>query len=311
MKKNSLIQRVRARAPAYWPLMREEPFWAVMFVFSRINAARRLERLISSANYKKPKDVTGSVFEGLDLQKVVSTLIDDGVYQGLALPANIVQEIKAFADINPVFTKDAPTKGFLPRDYQEENKGRERDILAAFYFEGAEKCPAIMSLREDPSLRSVASAYLGQPAILIRTRLWWSFPAERVTDVDFHLAAQNRFHFDIDGWRTLKFFFYLTPTTERTGAHQYIRASHRRRKLQHQFTAFTGRPTPQLESFYPPDQFITVTGGEGFGFAEDPFVFHTGSVCRDQPRLMLEIGFGVSAANPAYKKPDFIYGRLG
>jgi hypothetical protein len=26
---------------------------------------------------------------------------------------------------------------------------------------------------------------------------------------------------------------------------------------------------------------------------------------------MLEIGFGVSAANPAYKKPDFIYGRLG
>jgi hypothetical protein len=309
--KTSLIQRVRARAPAYWPLMREEPFWAVMFVFSRINAARRLERLISSAGHKTPKGVTNSVFEGLDLQDAVSTLIDEGVFQGLRLPAGIVQEMTAFAEVNPVFTKDAPKKGFLARNFREENKERERDILAAFYFEGAEKCPAIMKLREDPSLHSIASAYLGQPAILIRTRLWWSFPAERVTDVDFHLAAQNRFHFDIDGWRTLKFFFYLTPSDERTGAHQYIRASHRHRKLKHQFTAFTGRPTPQLESFYAPDQFLTITGDAGFGFAEDPFVFHTGTVCRDRPRLMLEIGFGVSAANPAYKNPDFIYGRLG
>jgi hypothetical protein len=126
-----------------------------------------------------------------------------------------------------------------------------------------------------------------------------------------HLAAQNRFHFDIDGWRTLKFFFYLTPTDAGAGPHQFIRGSHRRRKLLHQFTAFTGRPTGQLENFYSPDKFVTITGGAGFGFAEDPFVFHTGTLCRDQPRLMLEIGFGVSAANPAYQNPDFIYGKLG
>src|SRR5580692_11068357 len=97
--KTSLIQRVRARAPAYWPLMREEPFWAVMFVFSRINAARRLERLISSAGHKAPKEVTNSVFEGVDFQKVVSTLIDEGVYQGLTLPDSIVREVNAFAQV--------------------------------------------------------------------------------------------------------------------------------------------------------------------------------------------------------------------
>ena len=153
-----------------------------------------------------------------------------------------------------------------------------------------------MSRHHEPSRRSESSQH--------RHRLPWptrhldpNAPVvefsrrDVVTDVDFHLAAQNRFHFDIDGWRTLKFFFYLTPTDLRTGAHQYIRASHRRRKLQHQFTAFTGRPTPQLESFYTADDFLTIAGGAGFGFlAEDPFVFHTGTVCRDRPRLMLEIG---------------------
>ena len=218
--KASLIQRVRARAPAYWPLMREQPMWAVMFTFSRINAARRLERLISSAGYKTPKEVTDSVFTHVDPEKVVSTLIEEGVYQGLKLPDDIVREITAFAEVHPIFAKDAPDKGFLPRDYREANKDRERDVLAAYYFEGAEKCPVIMKLREDPALRSIAGAYLGQPSILIRTRLWWSFPAERVTDGDLHLAAQNRFHFDIDGWRTLKFFFYLTPTDEGAGPHK-------------------------------------------------------------------------------------------
>jgi len=102
--------------------------------------------------------------------------------------------------VNPVFTKDAPTKGFLPGEISETNAERPRDVLAAYYFESAQNCPAVLKLREDPALRSIASAYLGQPALLIRTRLWWSFPAERVSDGDLHLAAQNHFHFDIDGW---------------------------------------------------------------------------------------------------------------
>jgi hypothetical protein len=311
MQKASLLDRVRARAPAYWPLMKEEPLWAVMFAFSRINAARRLERVISSADYKKPAEIDNTVFAGIDAEKIVQTLISDGVYLGLQLPISIVKEIREFAETHPVFTKDAPEKGFLPGDYQKESASRDRDILAAYYFQTAEQCPAIMKLRDDQAFYSIASAYLGQPAILMRTRMWWSFPAKRISDGDLHLAAQERFHFDIDGWRTLKFFFYLTPTDEAAGAHQYIRASHRRRKLKHQFTPTTGRPTPQLQDFYQPEEFITITGDEGYGFAEDPFVFHTGTLCRSRPRLMLEIGFGVSAANPAYKKPDFIYGRLG
>ena len=114
MQTASLFDRVRARAPAYWPLMREEPLWAVMFAFSRINAARRIERFISSAEYKKPREVSNTVFSGLDLKKVVSTLIDEGVYLGLQLPDSIVREVREFADTHPVFTKDAPKEGFLP-----------------------------------------------------------------------------------------------------------------------------------------------------------------------------------------------------
>src|SRR4051812_44056962 len=99
MQKASLFERIKARAPAYWPLMREQPAWAVMFLFSRVNAARHLERMISSAEPKPPQPVEGSVFADLDLEAAVDSLKDEGVFRGLKLPASIVEEIKAFAAV--------------------------------------------------------------------------------------------------------------------------------------------------------------------------------------------------------------------
>src|SRR5438552_2957478 len=159
MQKASLLDRVRARAPAYWPLMREQPLWAVMFLFSRINAARHLERMVSSAQPRSPQRVEGSSFEGLNLAAVVDALIDEGVFRGFTLPDPVVEEINAFAAVNRVYTKDAPTRGFLPGDFRQTNAQRERDVLAAYYFESAQNCSAILKLREDPALRSIASAY--------------------------------------------------------------------------------------------------------------------------------------------------------
>src|SRR5437762_1133319 len=97
MQKASLFERIKARAPAYWPLMREQPLWAVMFLFSRINAARHLERMVSSAQPKAPQPVEGSIFAGVDLSEVVDALIDEGVFRGFTLPDAVVEEIVAFA----------------------------------------------------------------------------------------------------------------------------------------------------------------------------------------------------------------------
>jgi len=67
-----------------------------------------------------------------------------------------------------------------------------------------------------------------------------------------------------------------------------------------------GRPTAELERIYGKERFLTIIGDAGDAFAEDPYVFHTGSLCRDKPRLILEIEFGGAPALPIYH-----YGRLG
>jgi hypothetical protein len=49
---------------------------------------------------------------------------------------------------------------------------------------------------------------------------------------------------------------------------------------------------------------VTITGRAGTGFAEDPFIFHAGSLCRGRPRLVLELEFDADlAAEDHYGRP--------
>jgi hypothetical protein len=277
-----------------------------MFLFARTLVGRRIERWLNRAAYRAPAPAPDSILSEVDLPPVVADLIRDGVHLGLRLPRHLVREIRAFADATPCFARDNQATGFLHGAVAEVNRLRERDVVAAYYFESVERSPAIIGLAADQGIRSIAAAYLGHDPVLIRIRLWWSFPAERISDADLHAAAQDKYHFDLNAWRSLKFFFYLTATNEDGGPHRCIMGSHRRRSLQHQLTLTVGCDEEELRAFYGADRFLTITGEQGAGFTEDPFLFHTGSLCRKQPRLILELEYGPTSVTPSYR-----YGRLG
>jgi hypothetical protein len=304
--KASVFHRILARAPTYWRYLREDPSWIMMFLFARTLPGRQIERWIKGAGYRHPNPASSSLLPDVDAEDVVDGLIRDGMSLGLRLPAHAVQDICDFAQSTPCFSRDRQDHGFFPKDLAQANRERGRDIITGYYFEAVEKSATIMQLSRDAVLINIARAYIGCEPVHIRTRLWWSFPAANVTDADLHAVAQDKFHFDMNGWRTLKFFFYLTPTTERSGAHRCIIGSHAHRPLRHQLTLTLGRETKELEIYYPKDRFLTITGDAGTGFAEDPFLFHTGSLCEDKPRLILELEYAASVASPSYR-----YGRLG
>jgi hypothetical protein len=50
----------------------------------------------------------------------------------------------------------------------------------------------------------------------------------------------------------------------------------------------------RILSYYGKDRLVHVCGPAGFGFAEDPFGYHMGTVAKDRPRLMLDVEFGIS-----------------
>lgn len=287
------LRRIVARMPTYLADLRENPTWIAMFLLARTMPARRAHWRF--ARPARPATPGGpSMFGDVASADAVEALRSSGLFARLALPPAIHQGVARFACETPCFGNFDRQVEFLPGDHAGAEMRFDRAILSGHYFERILQCEEALAMQRDPLLLDIARRYLGGEARLITTRLWWSFPTTAASDADKRLASQDRYHFDLDDWRMLKFFFYMLPVDDGTGPHIYVRGSHNRRALRHQMTLFVGHSAEDVLGVYGADKAVTLTGPAGFGFVEDPFGFHMGTVAKHTPRLTMEIGFGVS-----------------
>jgi hypothetical protein len=285
--------RIAARLPIYAANIRDNPQWLAMFAFGRFLPVR--QALWRLARESAPCDCSESMFPGGNMPAAVKELRTEGLFAGLQMPEPICGDILRFAQSTPCFANLSRRVEFLPSAHEDVVSRLGRPVLTGHYFDRVEDCAAIAVIRGDPLLHAVAAGYLGHKARVISTRLWWSFPTSDASDADLNLASQEKLHFDLDDWRALKFFFYLTPVDHDGGPHVYVRRTHNRRLARHQWTLVVGHPNEEVLDAYGLGNKTTVLGGIGHGFAVDPFGFHMGTVVRNSPRLMLEVGFGVSS----------------
>ena len=284
-------RRIASRLPTYLADAVENPSWLLMFALGRFTPIRRVYR---RRHPRARLAVHGdTLFQGIDLRETLARLEDDGLAPNFALPKPVVDEVHDFTKRTPCFGNFDRRMAFYPDDHATAEARYARPLLTGQYFDSVERCDAVTRIRRDPALQAVASAYLGPQAKPSATRLWWSFPT-RPHESDLHLASQDRFHFDLDDWQTLKFFFYLTAVDQSAGPHVFMRGSHRAHALRHQLTLLVGHPIAAVVTAYGADNLAVITGDRGFSFAEDPFGFHMGISPRRAARLMLEVAFGVS-----------------
>jgi hypothetical protein len=303
------FRRIATRIPTYFADAIDNPEWLVMFALGRVLPVRQVYRHFHPAAAATAA-IDRSLFGAPAVDEILRAVRTDGIFRGLALPQSIVGEILAFARDTPCFGNMDRRLEFRAAAHAEAEGHHGLPLLTGHYFNRIERCGAITAVSRDPLLQAVASGYLGAGARLAATRLWWSFPT-RPREEDLHLASQNRFHFDLDDWQTLKFFFYLTPVDTHAGPHVYVRSSHRRRRWKHQLTLLVGHPNEEVVAAYGATNVLPLTGPAGFGFAEDPFGFHMGTAPERTPRLMMEVAFGVSAASRRrfYGEPVIAPGR--
>ncbi|MBP1843588.1 hypothetical protein J2046_001844 [Rhizobium petrolearium] len=285
------LRRITARIPTYLTDVRENPAWLPMFLLARTMPFRRAHWLTA----KPVRTVTPglSMFGDLDARTIAADLKSAGIFAGLALPDDIHREIARFGRETPCFGNFERKLEFLAGEHAEAERRFGRPILSGHHFERVLQCEAAVAVQQDPLLIDVARHYLGGEAKLITTRIWWSFPTKAATDADLSRAS-FKYHFDLDDWRMLKFFFYLSDVDADAGPHIYVRGSHRRRRIKHQLTLLVGHPAEEVLEFYGEENAVTLTGRAGTGFVEDPFGFHMGTLAKQSPRLMMEVGFGVS-----------------
>jgi hypothetical protein len=144
-------------------------------------------------------------------------------------------------------------------------------------------CPGLMALVTSAWVLQLAGRYIGCKPTISSLGVRWAFPASGAR------PGVQSFHRDLDEWRFLKLFIYLTDVDERSGPHCYVRTSHR--------TAFGLKSLlyriEKLKARYGADKLMTITGGRGTTFIADTIGIHCGGATENRPRLMLQVQYSI------------------
>lgn len=230
----------------------------------------------------------GGAFPGVSVQRCVSDLRENGYALGLSLAPDTLAEIRDWAERTPCFGNDNRAWGFLPVDRaRAEAAAGERFTVGQYY--NTDECPALARLHTDPLFQQIAQRFVGPRARYIATHMWWSFARE-----DFDRAAQHyfaqMFHYDLDDYRFLKVFFYLSDVDEAAGPHVYVRGSNRGRPLEQRFP-LRRYSDEEVEEWYGAERIDEILAPAGAGFVVDTFGIHKGAAPTKRDRLLLQFEF--------------------
>ena len=93
--------------------------------------------------------------------------------------------------------------------------------IAPAHKEDLESSPLLSSLCSHPLLLAIASISLQSNVQVVNKSLWYSFPAKNASS-----RAAQFFHYDLDSFRWLKLFIYLTDVIPTSGPHEYVKGTH-------------------------------------------------------------------------------------
>ena len=146
------------------------------------------------------------------------------------------------------------------------------------------RCPDVVALANHPSLVGAAARYLHCKPTISNISIWWSLPAGGAPQ-----EAEN-YHRDVDEWRFVKFFLYMTDVDDSAGPHCFVRGSHRSSRF---LRIRRIRDEEVIEAFSPNDR-LQIKGRAGDAFLEDTFGLHKGQPPTGRLRLLLQVEYSIN-----------------
>jgi hypothetical protein len=146
-------------------------------------------------------------------------------------------------------------------------------------------CP-LTRLSRDPSITAIVCEFLGLPAHRIRVQ----------STIDALIRVEGKaaliggydgaveFHRDVDSWKWVKVFVYLTDTAEGDGHHEMFPKSHLRTPVS--LIPIRRYQRSEILAAMPELELKKICGPAGFSFIENTFVFHRGTEPTRNDRLI-------------------------
>jgi hypothetical protein len=159
-----------------------------------------------------------------------------------------------------------------------------------FDTEQSLRCRALQEVIADPSLLTLVQDALGCAPVLARVGLRWSLPSLNPPSIDI---AQY-YHYDMDYFRFIKIFIYITDVSATDGPHCYVAGSHLAgtKPMDLLSRGYVRIPDDDIARFYPATAIRQVTGPAGTILVGNTRCWHKGAKPTGRPRLMVTLVFG-------------------
>lgn len=241
-----------------------------------------------------PEKKSQSLFPLLNLEKIQTDLQEDGVALRVDLPTNTVDSIQKFAMETVCYGDRKGKFGFLIGEKQKAEEKYDQFFQQAQYVRpDLENCSAIRKIENDPVIRAIARQYLGTEPVHLTSRLFWSFADKKA--VYDHKLNSTHYHYDLDDFGCIRFFFYITDVTSNSGPHVYMKGSHKRKSLYQKLVkSHAQRTDREIVDYYGEDKIVMICGPKGSGFAQDSMCFHKATRPEKTDRLLLQITFAIN-----------------
>lgn len=157
------------------------------------------------------------------------------------------------------------------------------DTAAAGYsLETVLACPGLLSVLNSPRVLRIASDYLGCKPTLSSLGVRWTFPGQR------QVVRFQEYHRDVDDWRFLKLFIYLSAVDE-DAAHTFVQGSHVKgfRPIAKAYTQ------DELDARFGARKLASISGPRGTTFMADTLGVHRAGRPRERGRLVLQAQYSL------------------
>jgi len=225
-------------------------------------------------------------------QPLVSALRENGIAPlGDLLTLEQLADVRAYLDQLPVSDPyqpgDAP---FLPHATD------RAPHTHVGYYDAAQvlAAPHLLALANRSDILAIAEAFLGCKPTIGYLASWWSFAS-----ADGTAQAAENFHRDVDDWRFVKLFVYLTDVGPDNGPHIYVTRSAQDERLR-KIRRYTDE---EVRDTFGDDAIVINTGSAGSGFLEDTYGLHKGQPVMAGQRLIFQAVYSIVALPYAPKAP--------
>lgn len=271
---------------------------------------------------KRAADLSQSIFSDVTKDEIKQASIQlrrDGCYQfARRLPATYCQSLLNFSLQTPGMAVTLDGGNLL----QIFDRRQPQAVRHQFQPEQLFLDPVVQTLTTDPYFFAIAQEYLGFNPVQDLLSMWWSAPQGRVSagasdrmeidsaksdgvspdavllDEAIASRAAQLYHFDMDRFKFVKFFVYLTEVGTNNGPHCYVRGSHLRKPAA--LLRDERISDREIEQHYRAEDLLELTGPVGTILAVDTRGFHKGKPLLSGDRLIFQLQFSDSLFGQNY-----------